>query len=117
MRHIKLHFSLIQITCDFKIMISVPIRHVIALHVYPPVIKSCNVGMCSVIVAVILPNTGTEDAVGGAASTKINRSTRKLENKLMAEKSIEMQSGESEERRSHNLCRLKLVADQFRYRL
>lgn len=32
------------------------------------------------------PSTGTEEAVGGAASTKINSSTKKLANMLMAEK-------------------------------
>ena len=32
-----------------------------------------------------LPKTGTDEAVGGAASTRINSKTRKLENTLMAE--------------------------------
>lgn len=32
----------------------------------------------------MLPNVGTDDAVGGAASTKIRSNRRKLENRLMA---------------------------------
>ncbi len=34
---------------------------------------------------IYLPNTGTEDAVGGAASTKMSNSTKKLANILIAE--------------------------------
>ncbi len=46
--------------------------------------NSC--GGTSYCTHVYLPNVGTDEAVGGAASTKINKSTKKLANRLIAER-------------------------------
>ena len=38
----------------------------------------------AMIVKMTVPSFGTEDAVGGAASTRMSSNTRKLENRLIA---------------------------------